>query len=353
VRNSQKQGLPLTDAAIKEKARVWAATVGSSEGHLKANSATWLERFKQKNNIDCGRLLRRPSETNISDSGTFSQDSAGPSASHTPNGHSPGSPGDMASPPSGPKSDESMKSDSMGDYVNFGSAYRHSNSQSSTSPSSAFTDTVPSSFSGGPTSPSTPFAFSPETTQGPFMPSQYSRLPPPATDYQQRPRSQTFPMLNIDPSYTQNPDTVTPKFRPSVTAPPSALDSPSQEMPPSFNMDSTISSPTLHHRSSNGSMPPLSSTTSTGSGIISPATGSSPSSPTQDDARRALETLLTYMNLAAPQGLVDEHEYMTVVKLNERMRQQSLSGPGGLHRIPEQDAEVGAVKMEHSMSVGA
>jgi hypothetical protein len=60
------------------------------------------------------------------------------------------------------------------------------------------------------------------------------------------------------------------------------------------------------------------------------------------------------MNLAAPQGLVDENEYMTVVKLNERMRQQSLPGLGGLHRIPEQDIEVGAVvKMEHSMAVEA
>lgn len=345
----------MTDAAIKEQACRWATTVGDSESHSKANSSVWLENFKQKNNIGGGgEISRRPSETNISDSGTFSQDSADPSASHTPNKHSPGSPGDMPSPLSGTKTDESMKPESMEDYMNFGTVYRNSNSESSTSLSSAYTDTAAPSFSGGPASPSTPFAFSPETTQGSFVSPQYSLLPPPTTHYPQRPRSQTFPMLNIDPSYAQNPDNVTPKFHPSVTAPSSALDPPSAELHPPFTMDSAISSPALHHRSSNGSIPPLSSTTSTGSGLLSPPTGSSPSSPTQDDARRALETLLSYMNLAAPQGLVDENEYMTVVKLNERMRQQSLPGLGGLHRIPEQDIEVGAVvKMEHSMAVEA
>lgn len=87
--------------------------------------------------------------------------------------------------------------------------------------------------------------------------------------------------------------------------------------------------------------------------MISPPTGSSPTSPTQDDARRALETFLSYMNLAGPQGLVDENEYRTVVKLTERMRQHSLSNLGGLQRIPEQESEVAAVKMDHSMSVGA
>ncbi|KFY32780.1 hypothetical protein V494_07848, partial [Pseudogymnoascus sp. VKM F-4513 (FW-928)] len=55
-------------------------------------------------------------------------------------------------------------------------------------------------------------------------------------------------------------------------------------------------------------------------------------SPTQDDARLALETLISYMESAAPQGLVNEAEYQTVVKLTERMRQHrigSLSGIAG------------------------
>lgn len=296
--------MTLTDASIKEKARVWASTVGNSESSLKANSASWLEKFKQKNNIGGAKLLRRASETNISDAGTLSQDSAGPSVAHTPSGHSPGSPGDLASPLSGPKADETMKSEAMDDYMAFSSSgYRHSNSQSTTSLSSAFTDTVPSSFSGGPSSPATPFTFSPETTQGAFAAPEYARPPPPT--YPQRPRSQTFPMLNVDPTAA-----TTPTFPPPATSPP-ALDA------------------------------------SSAATAATPSTTTSPTSPTQDDARRALETFLSYMEFAAPQGLVNEVEYQTVLKLTERMRQHSL----GLSRIADSDAD--ATKMECRMSVGA
>lgn len=302
MRNSQRQGVPLTDAAIKEKARVWASTVGNSESSVKANSASWLEKFKQKNNIGGAKLTRRASETNISDAGAYSQDSAGPSVSHTPSGHSPGSPRDLASPLSGSKGDASMKPDTMDDYMAYSSSeYRHSNSQSTTSLSSAFTDTV-NSFSGDPSSPATPFTFSPETTQGPFATPQYARSTEPT--YPQRPRSQTFPMLNVDPTAA-----TTPTFPPSSTSPP-PLDA---------------------------SAPPSATT----------ATTTSPVSPTQDDARRALETFLSYMALAAPQGLVNETEYQTFVKVTERMRQHSLGTIGNLSRISEGEGEGGR------MSVGA
>jgi hypothetical protein len=59
VRNNQKKGLPLTDAAIKEKARFFATTVGNNESHLKTSSASWLEKFKQKNGIGGAKLTRR------------------------------------------------------------------------------------------------------------------------------------------------------------------------------------------------------------------------------------------------------------------------------------------------------
>jgi Tc5 transposase DNA-binding domain len=350
VRNSQKQGIPLTDAAIKEKARFFAATVGNPESHSKANSTSWLEKFKQKNGIG-GKLLRRASETNIPDSGSLNPDSATTSASQTPSGVSPTSPGDLASPLSTAKSEESMKGESMDGFLDFGQNYRHSNSQSTTSLSSAFTDTAPSSFSGGPTSPTTPFAFSPDTTCAPFMPSQQSRLPPPAIF--QRPRSQTFPMLGIDPSYispSQGTEPLTPKYQQPVTAPSSALESPMHdEMPPPFAMDSAISSPPLHHRSSNGSMVPTSATPGNASQLSSPPANSTPSSPTHDDARRAVDTLLSFFN-AAPKGLIDQNEYMTVLNLTEKLRLQQPGQqlPGGLHRIPEQDVEATAPKMEHT-----
>jgi hypothetical protein len=95
--------------------------------------------------------------------------------------------------------------------------------------------------------------------------------------------------------------------------------------------------------------PPSSGTPITG--LQSPPGSSAPSSPTQDDARRALDTLLTFFN-QAPSGLVDRDEYMTVLKLTEKLRLQQNNGPlpGGLHRIAEQDCESSAPKMEQSMS---
>jgi hypothetical protein len=91
------------------------------------------------------------------------------------------------------------------------------------------------------------------------------------------------------------------------------------------------------------------------SGLQSPPHISAPSSPTQDDARRALDTLLNFFQ-QAPNGLVDQNEYMTVLKLTEKLRlQQSTPGPlpGGLHRISEQEGEnhesqSGHLKMEQS-----
>ncbi|KAH7082106.1 hypothetical protein FB567DRAFT_630541 [Paraphoma chrysanthemicola] len=51
ARNHQRQGLPLSDAIIKDKARFFAQTVGNSDSYLKANSTSWLEMFKQKNHL--------------------------------------------------------------------------------------------------------------------------------------------------------------------------------------------------------------------------------------------------------------------------------------------------------------
>jgi hypothetical protein len=50
---------------------------------------------------------------------------------------------------------------------------------------------------------------------------------------------------------------------------------------------------------------------------------------------------------------VDQNEYLTVLKLTEKLRLQSNGPlPGGLHRIPEQECEISAPKMEQSMSAG-
>jgi hypothetical protein len=350
VRNTQKQGIPLTDDTIREKARFFATTVGNDESHLKTNSTSWLEKFKQKNGIGSGRLSRRASETNISDTGSLIPESGVGSSAHTPNGISPTSPSGLPSPSplSATKSnDDELKSESLNSYLEFGqrNGSYHSNSQSTTSLSS-FTDPQ-NSFSGA-TSPTTPFAFSPDNNSTSWLPSQQARLPPPGSNFQ-RPRSQTFPMLGIDPSFTaQVSEPLTPKYMPGTTAPSPALDSPIREIPSQFGIDSAVSPPPLHHSSSNGSMAPPSSTPITN--IQSPIGSSAPSSPTQDDARRALDTLLNFFQ-QAPSGLVDQNDYMSIIKLTDKLRLHSNPPlPGGLHRIEE--TEPLAPKMEQSMSAG-
>jgi hypothetical protein len=95
VRNMQKQGHPLTDAAIKEKARFFATTVGNNESLLKTNKAGWLEKFKQKNGIGGAQWTRRASETNMPNS---ESDVVGVSASQTLPIVSPTSPGGLVPP---------------------------------------------------------------------------------------------------------------------------------------------------------------------------------------------------------------------------------------------------------------
>lgn len=91
---------------------------------------------------------------------------------------------------------------------------------------------------------------------------------------------------------------------------------------------------------------------------------SSPVSPTQEDARRAADTLLSFIANSGPNAFVDQSDYNAVIRLTEKLRlhqqaqqaaargQQGMGGMqlggipmglgmGGLDRIPEGDAEMG------------
>lgn len=362
VKNQNQQGKTVTDSDLRDMAQHFAInSPGGAGGEIthKFKSRTWMEKFKQKTGMKGGKLSRRASETNIADSGRMKRlGSRGLSVSHTANETAPTSPILLASPSSlsGIKSVDDVKVERMSDFFfpSESGRYKHTNSQSTVSlASSTFTDQGP--FSAGPASPSTPFSFSPDNNSAPWNSALHVRSPS-VNAYQQRPRSQTFPMLGIDPAYisTHNNEPLTPKYLP-VTAPPSALDSPMNEMAPPFGMDSAMSSPHLHHSSSSGSMGPPTSGPGSGTtitGLQSPPNSSANSPTTQEDARRALDTLLAFFQ-QAPSGLVDQNEYMTVLKLTEKLRIQPNQStlPGGLHRIAEQDCEI-APKMEHSMSAG-
>jgi hypothetical protein len=342
VRNAQKSGVTVTDADIKEKARLFSATMGKADdGLVKASSSSWLEKFKQKNGIGPGRLMRRASETNIPDTirGSPSLTSSQPSSAISPN-----SPSGHLSPSTLSANRSEDGKEGIGHFMDFNTepgSYKHSNSQSATSLSSAFTDGGGSSFSGSAMSPTAPFTFSPDSNVGAFMDQSRQLAPGGAASNFQRPRSQTFPTLDLEyMNQQQSTEPLTPRYHVSSTAPSSALESPANEMSqPTFGMDQAVSSPQLRHSSSNNSLTGRS--TAAGS-----AAASSPNSPTQEDARRAADTLLSFISHVG--GFVDQSEYMTVVRLTEKLRlhQSQLNksatqqGMGGLSRIPELDSEM-------------
>jgi hypothetical protein len=73
--------------------------------------------------------------------------------------------------------------------------------------------------------------------------------------------------------------------------------------------------------------------------------GSTPTSPTQDDARRAADTLLSFMQHQLS-GWFEPNEYLVVLRLGEKLgvggpkASSATQGLGVLSRIPEGDTEM-------------
>ena len=376
------------------------------EAETKINNPSWLEKFKQKHGMG-GRLLRRASETNIPRAtGKLSAVSPVLANSQPSSAVSPSSPvhQNSASPFSaGPRDtgEEEKEGDGSSEMViDFseppstaaGSTFKFaSTNQSTTSLNSGFaSDTAGSSFSDNTMSPTGTgqFTFSPDPNVGGFLSADHhaqARHMPPGGPGFQRPRSQTFPTLDLEymnQSSNESNDPLTPKYVqgsqgvPS-TAPSSALESPAHEFATAgpFGIDSAMASPhhqtqhTLHHSSSTSSLQGRhqsgggGTTPIIGSGALS-SVASSPVSPTQEDARRAADTLLSFIANSGPNSFVDQSDYNAVVRLTDKLRlhqqaqqaaargQQGISmgsmggmtmglGMGGLDRIPEGDAEMG------------
>lgn len=347
VRNAQKSGIPVTDADIKEKARLFSATTGKPDDNLtKVTSSSWLEKFKQKNGI---RLMRRASETSLSDS---MRHSPSLSASQLNSAISPSSPSVHHSPsPLSANRSEDGK-DGLAGYLDFNTkpgSYNHSNSQSTTSLSSAFSAESAISSNG-------PFSFSPHLDSGAFQP-----LAAPGLANFQRPRSQTFPTLDLEymnqsvSSSSQNTEPLTPRYHVSSaissTAPSSALESSAHEMPQlTFGLidqqSSGIASSPHHQQQQQLRRSSSNNSLGRGSSVVA-----SSSSPSQEDARRAADTLLSFIQNS--RVVVDPSEYYAVIRLTEKLRlhQQSsggmdlgggmAGGMGGLDRIPERGSGMG------------
>ncbi|KAL2255847.1 hypothetical protein VTK26DRAFT_2623 [Humicola hyalothermophila] len=348
VLKQQRAGLTVARDEINEKIRLFASTTPGGDSLLKVYNGAWIEKFMLRHNLKPSKLVRRASETNISDS-VRASDSPWLAPSQPPGVISPASPSSHISPSplSAQRSDDEKEGGIS--FVDFGPdrVYKHSNSQSTASLSSAFTDTATPSFSSTTISPTASFNFSPDPNVGGFVTGDQSRqLPPhglPGPGFQ-RPRSQTFPTLDLEyMNQQQSTEPVTPKFQVPSTAPPSALEpsSSTEHTSPSFGFGQGIASPQLRHSSSNSSIAGRSTTTP----ITTSAVGSSPSSPTQEDARRAADTLLSFIQNAS--GFVDQNEYLALMRLTEKLRihqsqltKSAVHVMGGLSQIPEGDSEM-------------
>lgn len=333
----------LTDSMIREKARFFATTVGNNESQSKLNSSTWLERFKQKNNLVGGRLKKSPADSRaiFSEDGITVVDSSTTSTSHNSAEMSPMSPDDIS--PTASNSSHGTAgheiSDSFFDFA--GKGYRHTHSQSAASLNTGY-----SGMSIAPLLVSSPT--SPQATDvdsiSPFTPEGGNRLPPLGINFS-RPRSQTVPNLNLEPGAmikADLSDEITPKFSDSSVMT-NLLESPLSpiEEKPTLNkpfdaMKRTNSYPGIRTDKDTSMQPPPVPKSETASPVIAPAI-----SPTQQEARRALELVMTFFQ-SQPAGIVEPGEYMTMGKLMQKLElAQSPDGtsslPGGLHRIDEEE----------------
>ena len=195
------------------------------------------------------------------------------------------------------------------------------------------------------------------------------RLPSANASNYQRPRSQTFPMLGIEP-YVSPPSSepLTPKYVSSTVleSPMTEMSNPLATVEEATTSGSSMQPPPPPHSAVSdvvvittaGISAPILQTQSTPAlSLSSPITPSSaissiqPNSPTLEDTRRALEIVMSYLQ-HQPSGLVEPKDLMVMGGLMERLklqgsRQGSVSTgvgtpsggemPGGMHRIPSGD----------------
>ena len=315
----------MSDDMIRDKARAFSATTTSPESHQPLSSS-WIEKFKLKNNL-MGARSRKGSLAPDDSEGT----SAAASSSQTPSGTSPISPHGIGSPQElhSAQSQESLKAESPDSYIDFTSRPGIFHSQSTNSLNSAFTDTAPSSFSPNPLSDTSPF-FTPDsgTAPSPFVPPLTARpiLPATTSNNAQRPRSQTFPLL--DQFMSGSGDVQTPKF---ITT--TVLDSPMEEAhDPLLSLEEVVRATHTEERPHTVTPaemmrpPPLPAHILGGEmrREVTPATSNSSlrASTSPEEARRALEVVMGFIE-QQPNGFLDFQESMQMGKLMEKLRLQS------------------------------
>ncbi|KAH8422703.1 uncharacterized protein LDX57_000457 [Aspergillus melleus] len=326
VRNYQRHGYSLSDEMIREKALFFASNCGANEGKEKVLTTSWLEKFKHKNNLLGAKSRKSSFSTTKSDSDSptgLSINSALASAVQSPTLLSPTSPGFTTPSPLSPtQSQGHIKAEALAELIS--DYQQHIQTKNATS-----LDTTVAS----PTSTL--------VSESPFTPTSQSRNPS-ADCFPNRPRSQTCPLSTVDPG-SMIPDDSCEQISPRTSLQP-PFPGTLQESPMEDNHDPKklpgldTSANMIKRNRSNPEIraktiyPPLFSKSTT----VSPV--SSPGSPTQDEARKALELVMNYFE-AQPAGL-GAQEYLTIGKLMERLelaKGQQTTLPGGLTRIDEHE----------------
>ncbi|UNI14145.1 hypothetical protein JDV02_000808 [Purpureocillium takamizusanense] len=354
VRRQQQRGFDIKDDEIMEQAKLFAHASGNQDSLLGTLTSSWLQKFKQKHGIGSGRLMRRASETNIPDSARLSTKLTTLNKGAKPSSHAPESPPQPLSPLSGSRSDDDLHRDTL----EFEFTYRAHGSQSNTSLSSDVRDHV-AAFSAGTISPAASFNFSPDPNVGAFtvdhaMPLHASDVP----DFHHREkRSNTFPSIDVNfvnheaaPVTEAATEPMTPRHLPATSASSSAVQSPATDARKQpFAIDTALTSPPppLRRTSSNSSIAGRSSGTPMAASAMSSASiDSSPVSPTHEEARKAANTLLNYLQRMNTSGQFDQSEYLALIHLTKKLHvgqnQGSRPSIGGLSRIPEGDHEMQA-----------
>ena len=245
--------------------------------------------------------------------------SAAASSSHTPSGTSP------LSPDASPELRSAQSHESLNESPDGFGGFRHEpfHSQSTTSLSSAFTDTASSSTFSPQLSDTTSPLFTPDsgTAPGPFGPLTARPILPLATAANsQRPRSQTMPV--IYDQHMSSADLQTPKYIPAAI-----LDSPMEEASdPMYSMDETVHGlpsddrPQTVTPSETMRPPPLPAhILASELRRDASSTSSAASSTSPEDAQRALEVVMNFIQ-QQPSGFLDFQESANIGTLMEKLK---------------------------------
>ncbi|KAF2403639.1 hypothetical protein EJ06DRAFT_285709 [Trichodelitschia bisporula] len=381
----------MSDALIREKLRFFATTVGSPDSHQKANNASWLEKFKQKNNLlGAGAKSRKNSVAAADENGAGSsapdsslqQPASTPvsnpaSGAHSPSTNlSPSSPhphlSQRSSSVSGPASltphqtQHQTPTSPPTKHAPFPDFPHHKpyHSLSASSLASAFADSEPAS---GYT-PTSPEAFFSPGLHAPYSPASAAQQqqaqsqaqpqrgsatgPLGSSAFHPRPRSQTFPVIgSLDAGFTGSGGGGSGESGPGGghgggeggmggSGRGSPLGKYEGEMTGlgvvGLDMGMATSSgggggrESMLTRRDAGSVETPATPDVKGSPRGSP-TGAAGGTPSVEDTRRALEVVMSFFQL-------EPQEYLVVGKLMQKLELHSRGGgemPGGMHRIEQ------------------